>query len=121
MLSVVVLRCLIVDDNELFLDSARTLLEREGVDVVGTATTPDGATADALRLRPDVVLVDVMLGDRSGFELAGRLDRAGCAVVMISTLAAIDLEELLADSPARGFLAKAELSGKALRELLAVN
>src|SRR3954469_820169 len=57
------IRCLIVDDNRPFLDAARLLLEREGIAVVGVATT----TAEALRLeeelRRDVVLVDIRLGD----------------------------------------------------------
>jgi DNA-binding NarL/FixJ family response regulator len=78
------IRCLIVDDNQPFLDAARLLLEREGVAVVGVATT----SAEALRLeeelRPDVVLVDIRLGDESGFDLAQRLSGT---VILISTLA----------------------------------
>ena len=114
-------RCLIVDDNRYFLDAARTLLEREGLTIAGVAST----SADALRvteaLRPDVVLVDVSLGDESGFELARRLagDRAaGAAVILISTRSEADLADLIALSPAAGFLAKAELSADAIRGFL---
>jgi hypothetical protein len=42
-----VLRCLIVDDSESFVDAATLLLEREGLDVVGVAST----AADALRAK----------------------------------------------------------------------
>jgi DNA-binding NarL/FixJ family response regulator len=65
------LRCLIVEDSRRFLDSARGLLERQGITVVGVAST----SAEALRLtetpRPDVTLIDIALGEESGFEQRG--------------------------------------------------
>ena len=71
------MRCLIVDDSADFVDAARGLLERQGITVVGVAST----SAEALRcfeeLRPDVTLVDIDLGGESGFELAEQLHRAG--------------------------------------------
>ena len=68
-----VLGILIVDDNWLFLEAARDRLEREGLRVVGVAATSAEALHRAEELRPDVVLVDVMLRGESGFELARRL------------------------------------------------
>lgn len=112
------LRCLIVDDNAPFLDAARALLEREGVDVVGVASTASEALAQTEEHRPDVVLVDVMLGDESGVELAHRLDQAGAAVLMISTHAKSDIEDLVSDAPAAGFVPKSELSASAIRAAL---
>src|SRR6478752_3048068 len=101
------IRCLIVDDNQQFLEAARLLLEREGVAVVGVATT----SAEALRLEqelgPDVVLVDIRLGDESGFDLAPRLS---CTVILISADAQSDYAEEIAASPAAGFIPKAQLS-----------
>ena len=55
------LRVLIVDDNRSFLDVAQALLEREGLSVVGVAATVADALARAEQLRPDVVLVDIVL------------------------------------------------------------
>jgi CheY-like chemotaxis protein len=117
----VAVRCLIVDDNPTFLEAARTLLEREGLTIAGVAST----TADALReveaLWPDVVLVDVSLGEESGFELARRLaaDGArGAAVILVSTRSEAELADLVALSPAAGFLSKAELSADAIRGFL---
>jgi DNA-binding NarL/FixJ family response regulator len=108
------IRCLIVDDKQPFLDAARLLLEREGVAVVGVATT----SAEALRLeeelRPDVVLVDIRLGDESGFELARRLSST---VILISTHAQSEYAEEIAASPAAGFIPKAQLSGSAVLRL----
>ena len=114
-------RCLIVDDNRAFLKAARTLLEREGLTIAGVATTTADALCQAETLRPDVVLVDVSLGDESGFELARRLvgDHGRVApVILISTRSGDDLADAIAESPAAGFLAKSELSAEAVRGLV---
>ena len=112
-------RCLIVDDSHRFLDAARSTLERQGIQVVGTATTTAEALQRAEALRPDVVLVDISLGDESGFELTRRLvDDLRTRVVLISTRAEDDYADLVATSPAVGFLSKSQLSGGALRQLL---
>ena len=62
-----------MDDNKSFLDVARSLLERGGLRVVGVATSTAEALRSAEQLRPDVVLVDIVLAGESGFELARRL------------------------------------------------
>jgi DNA-binding NarL/FixJ family response regulator len=119
------LRCLIVDDSPRFLDAARGLLEGQGIAVVGVASN----TADALRrtgeLRPDVTLLDIDLGGESGLELARRLhgqaSPAPGPVILISTHAEQDYAELIAASPAIGFLPKTSLSAGAIRGLLAAH
>jgi CheY-like chemotaxis protein len=116
------IRCLIVDDNESFLGVARELLEQEGLDVAGVAST----TSDALRqvelLRPNVVLVDIFLGDESGIDLARRLTEDGlteeATVILISTYAETDVADLIASSPAAGFVPKADLSASAIRRIV---
>ena len=67
------LRLLIVDDNHRFLKAARDLLEREGMTVVGVASTSADALRYADELQPDVALVDIVLGEESGLDLAQRL------------------------------------------------
>jgi DNA-binding NarL/FixJ family response regulator len=112
---------LIVDDSTCFLRAARGLLEQEGASVVGTATASAEAVQKAEALRPDVVLVDVSLGEESGFDLARRLDADhahAVTVILISTHTAGDLAELIALSPAAGFLAKCDLSADAIRGFL---
>ena len=113
---------LIVDDSWLFLGAARDRLEREGLRVVGVAATSAEALRRAEELRPDVVLVDVMLGGESGFELARRLAArhadGGPAVILISTYSAADFAGPIADSPAAGFLPKRELSAEAIRRIV---
>jgi DNA-binding NarL/FixJ family response regulator len=116
----VILRCLIVDDSPHFLAAARTLLQRQGIDVVGVASTGAEALQKAMALRPDVTLVDVNLGGESGFEVARRLraDADSAPVILISTQAEDDYLDLIVASPALGFLAKTTLSGRAVCDLL---
>jgi two-component system, NarL family, nitrate/nitrite response regulator NarL len=118
----VAISCLIVDDNRAFLDAARALLEREGLVVVGVAATGAEALAQAQALRPDVVLVDVALGDESGFEVARWLaedDQTGAVtVILTSTRAEVDLSDAVGDSPASGFVPKSELSARAIHRVL---
>ena len=113
---------LIVDDNWLFVEAARDRLEREGLRVVGVATTSAEALRRAEDLRPEVVLVDVMLGGESGFELARRLAAhhrdAGPTVILISTYSAADFANPIAESAAAGFLPKQELSADAIRRII---
>jgi CheY-like chemotaxis protein len=117
------MRCLIVDDSGPFLKAARALLESEGVAVVGVASTSAEALRQSAELRPDVTLVDIDLGGESGFDLARRLvedgGRASSPVILISTHAEEDLADLIAESPALGFLSKSELSTAAIHDLLA--
>jgi DNA-binding NarL/FixJ family response regulator len=113
---------LIVDDNSLFLDAARGLLEREGIRVVGVASTSAEALRQAAELRPEVVLVDIMLGAESGFELARRLFESDCgdgsAVILVSTYSEAEFADLIAESPAAGFLQKSELSADRIRRII---
>lgn len=112
---------LIVDDHASFRTIARTLLEVEGFDVVGDAADGEAAVAETLRLAPDVVLLDVGLPDVNGFEVVERLRERGSAsaVVLTSSRDAADFGSLVAESGARGFVAKADLSGEAIRRLVA--
>ena len=114
------LRSLIVDDNARFLSAARALLEREGIAVVGVASSCAEAIQMAGALQPDVALVDIDLGDESGFDVARRLATADLSrVVLISAYPEADFAELIAASPAVGFLAKSDVSARRLREVLA--
>jgi CheY-like chemotaxis protein len=116
------IRYLLVDDSDGFLTSARALLEREGVQVVGVASNSAEALSRARALRPDVILVDIGLGDESGFDLARLLARddefRDAGVILISARAETDYAELIAESPAAGFLAKQELSALAIGRIL---
>jgi DNA-binding NarL/FixJ family response regulator len=111
---------LIVDDHPGFRSSARRVLEADGYQVVGEA--PDGRSgiAAARALQPDIVLLDVHLPDLDGFEVAAALTGRDDApiVVLTSSRDGGDFHGMIARCGARGFVAKAELSGAALEALL---
>jgi two-component system nitrate/nitrite response regulator NarL len=113
-------RCLLVDDNHAFLQAASLLLERDGLTVVAMASTIAQALAQARALRPDLILVDIGLGTESGFDLAQLLadDGLDADVILISTAAETDYAELIADSPAAGFLPKSDLSAQGISQIL---
>jgi DNA-binding NarL/FixJ family response regulator len=107
-----------VDDNLRFLEAASRLLEREGLNVVGVATSSDAALAQVAALRPEVVLVDIDLGGESGFELTRALETIEkSTVILISTHSETDYADLIAASAAVGFISKSELSATTVREL----
>jgi CheY-like chemotaxis protein len=116
------LRCLIVDDNPRFCETARSLLEDEGISVVGVAVSGDEAVRLAEAFGPDVALVDISLGVESGFDVARRLvdgaDASAPTVILVSTHDEREFSDRIAASPAVGFLAKTDLSGERIRQLL---
>jgi DNA-binding NarL/FixJ family response regulator len=114
------LSVLIVDDHRDFRRSSRALLEADGFRVIGEAADGAHAVVQTRRLRPDVVLLDVMLPDVDGFATAEAISALDDppAVVLISSREASVYRARLSATPARGFLAKSQLSGAALASLL---
>src|ERR1700749_3248056 len=116
------IRVVIVDDNPEFLDSARRLLEHQGARVVGVASTNADGLRSVQELRPDVTLVDVNIGEESGFDLAEALhgiDGAATAPdILISTPPPPLPPNKPKPAPAIGFLAKSALSVSAIRAAL---
>jgi DNA-binding NarL/FixJ family response regulator len=116
------LRCVIVDDSPGFVAAARSLLERQGLRVLGAASNCAEGLRLTAELRPDVVLVDIDLGGESGFELARRLDQmedpAPAPVILVSTHSEEDYADLIADSPTLGFLSKTAISATTIRTML---
>jgi DNA-binding NarL/FixJ family response regulator len=116
-------RCLIVDDNEPFLREARELLDREGIDVVGVATSAGEALARIAELQPELTLVDIDLGGESGFDLIRAIvdqpTRSTTSVILISAHDRSDFADLIQASSAAGFVSKTELSARAIQDVLA--
>jgi len=111
---------LVVDDHPSFRRFARRLLEAAGWRVVGEAADGASALASARQLRPDVVLLDVLLPDTTGFEVADLLaaDPAPPLVVLTSSRSADELNGPLARSRSHGFIAKSELTAAAFTALV---
>ena len=110
----------IVDDHPSFRLTARARLESEGYEVIGEAADGATAIAEAQRLRPDLLLLDVQLPDMDGFAVAEALCRNGWspAVVLTSSRDLSDFGSLVKTCGARGFVPKAELSADRLSTLL---
>jgi DNA-binding NarL/FixJ family response regulator len=105
-------RVLIVDDQPSFRELAREVLHRRGYTVVGEAGCSATAIDAALRLQPDAVLLDLRLGDESGFEVAWALGSAcpQAKVLLVSNQDYGHCRERLRFCGARGFLLKSQLA-----------
>ena len=104
------LTVLIVDDQALVRAGFRMILDaEEDIEVAGEAADGQEAVAEARRLRPDVVLMDVRMPEVDGIEATRRLladDGAESKVVMLTTF---DMDEYVYDAlraGASGFLLK---------------
>jgi DNA-binding NarL/FixJ family response regulator len=111
-------RVLIVDDHPSFRTCARMILEADGFTVIGEAEDGAAALTAIEELRPDLVLLDIQLPDMDGFAVLEQLGSNAPSVVLVSSRDACDYDGLIRKSRARGFIAKAELSGTAVRTLL---
>jgi DNA-binding NarL/FixJ family response regulator len=105
-------RVVIVDDQPSFRDMARRVLEWRGYVVAGEADSAAAAIAAAEHLAPDAVLLDVRLGEDSGFEVASAMTYAcpGLAVLLVSSIDFRRCESFVRKSGARGFVLKSELA-----------
>ena len=113
-------RCLIVDDSPVFVHAAGHLLQHQGITIVGVASTSEEALRRFAELRPDVTLVDVELGDENGFDVAEQLAATGARapVIMVSTHPAEPFADMIAASPAVGFICKSDLTADAITGLV---
>ncbi len=118
---IMTVRCFVVDDSGRFLAAVRLLLERQGMAVVGVASSSEDALAGIAELRPDVTLVDVHLGQESGLELVRRLTSELAVppsrLILMSGRSRGEVPELSGGIVA-GFVSKSELSAEAIRALL---
>ncbi|MBI4590029.1 MAG: response regulator transcription factor [Candidatus Rokubacteria bacterium] len=100
---------LLVDDHEVVRVGLRSLLARErGIEVVGEAASATEAAAQASRLRPDVVVMDVRLPDRSGVEACREIRAEAPEVQVIMLTSYADEEAVFASimAGASGYLLK---------------
>lgn len=111
---------LVIDDNHAFREAVRQLLARGGFVVIAEAENGRDGVRQAAANRPDIAIVDVQLPDIDGFEVAEEIGGLGLnvQVILTSSLDGADFGALVIDSPAAGFIPKAELSSAAIEALL---
>lgn len=115
-------RIYLVDDHAIMRDGLRVVLETAGHEVIGEAAGPTPALADLGRLMPDVVLLDLRLGQRSGFELLAELQRRGLNLRVI-VLTMSDQPRHVAEAlrlGAWGYLLKGSASSEVLEAVATV-
>jgi len=115
-------RIYLIDDHAIMRDGLRVVLEAAGHEVVGEAAGPTPALADLGRLLPDVVLLDLRLGQRSGLELLAELHKRGMSLRII-VLTMSDQPRHVAEAlrlGARGYLLKGSASSEVLQAVAAV-
>jgi DNA-binding NarL/FixJ family response regulator len=114
------MRVLIVDDHPSFRRLAARLMVDAGYAVIGEAADAETALREAHLLRPDVVLLDIVLPDRSGLAVARELMLSAAAprVVLTSSRSRSDFGDSFAWPPGCRFLPKHELTASRLRDAL---
>lgn len=114
-------RCVIVDDDTDFQRSARRLLERQGVKVVGMASGRDEASMHIAQHSPDVVLLDVVIAGQAGFDISWTRPGPQTTpppVIMTCSNAESDYYHLVEGSSAIGIITKESLSAARIHALL---
>jgi len=109
------LRILLVDDSAEFLESAaRFLTMREDLNLVGSANSGHDAIAQALELKPDLVLIDLAMPGMNGLEATRLLKaRAEAPRVVIMTLYDnAEYREAAREAAADGFIAKSAIGSQ---------
>ena len=109
------LRILLVDDSAEFLESAaRFLTMRKDLNLVGSANSGHDAIAQALELKPDLVLIDLAMPGMNGLEATRLLKaRAEAPRVVIMTLHDnAEYREAAREAAADGFIAKSAIGSQ---------
>jgi DNA-binding NarL/FixJ family response regulator len=99
----VTVRVLLVDDSELVREGLRMTLDpAPGIEVVGEASDGAAGVAEADRLRPDVVLMDVRMPEVDGIEATHQIVALDGRPIRVLMLTTFDLDEYLLEALAAG-------------------
>ncbi len=115
------LTVVLVDDQRIFRNVAKSMLEREGdCDVIGEAEDGTGAIKLVESCDPDVVVMDIQMAELGGLEATRKIlaTHPDTNIVLVSMGSDTEYPRLAMEIGARGFLAKRNLSSGSLRSLL---
>lgn len=107
------LRVLIADDHELVRRGARAVLHSQpGLRVVGEAANGRDAVEKAIKLKPDVAVLDISMPDLDGVEVTRRiLEEVPITKVLVLTMhESVQMVKHALDAGARGYILKSDLT-----------
>jgi DNA-binding NarL/FixJ family response regulator len=115
-------RVLVADDNRTFLHQIVEMLE-DNYQVIGTVVDGGSVCSEASRLQPDLMVLDISMGQHSGIEIARQLRREGYAgqIVFLSVHEDPDFIGAAIGAGGRGYVFKSRMNtdlGLALRSVL---
>jgi DNA-binding NarL/FixJ family response regulator len=105
------LRVLLADDNPAMLDVVKHMLQKE-FDIVGTLAQATAVVRDAPGINPDVLVLDISMGELNGFEITRQLRREKCLTKIIFLTVHEELEFIRAafDAGASGYVFKSRMN-----------
>jgi DNA-binding NarL/FixJ family response regulator len=116
------LRVILADDNPAMLETLVDMLHRKYV-IAGTVSCGKSAVSEVLSMNPDIVVLDISLGDMTGFDVARQLKKADCnaKVIFLSVHENHDFVRAAFDLGAAGYVFKSQISPDLLKALDAVS
>jgi len=117
------IRVLLVDDHEFVRVGLRTVLQRfEDLDIVGEANSVSSAVAETLRLKPNLVLLDIRLPDGNGYDACRQIQQLDLStrVLVLTSFADDDLIFESIAAGADGYLLKEVDVNELVRSIRAV-
>jgi DNA-binding NarL/FixJ family response regulator len=113
------MRVILADDHRMMRDGLRAVLERDGIDVIGEASNGHEAIAEALRVRPDVVIMDIAMPALNGIDATRKLtsEVPGIKVIGLSMNADHRYVIAMLEAGAAGYLLKNGASEELLTAL----
>jgi len=105
------IRILLIDDHKSFMDGLAMVINSQApaMEIVGMASTPEEAISAAVRLKPDLILMDMDLGVGLSLEfLPEILEKTTAKVLMLTGMLEPDLHDIAIFKGARGVLLKGE-------------
>jgi two-component system nitrate/nitrite response regulator NarL len=116
------LKVLIVDDHEALRAGVRSVLESRGIEVCGEAANGQEALNMALRLRPDLVILDITMPVLDGFSAAREIHKRfpSVGILLLSMHESASMVNVAKSSGASGYVAKSEGIGRILKAVEAI-
>jgi len=114
------IKVLLVDDHEVVRHGLRSLFQNSSIRVCGEAATPDDAVKLSRQHKPDVVLLDVRLGDKDGLEAIRRI-RTAAPNTQVVVLSSFDNQTYVARAVSAGaheYLLKTVPGGDIIRAVV---